>query len=69
MDMLSNGFGHRVGTGSREMVCQQSGIVGEGIEVDDREVAFRKRPSFVEEDGRGVPRVLDGFNRLVSTEK
>ena len=63
--MLGYCFGDRVGAGFREVVYQRSGVVGEGIEFDDREVSFRERPGLIEEDGCGVLGILDGLDGLV----
>ena len=64
--MLGDCFGDRVGAGFRQVVYQRSGVVGEGIEFDDRKVSLRERPSLIEEDGCGVLGVLDRFDGLVS---
>ena len=58
-----------MGAGFCEMVGQQSGIVGEGMEFDNGEVPLCQRPGLVEEDGSSVLRVLNGFNRLGVTER
>ena len=65
MDVLGDGFGDWVCTGFCEVVHQRSGVVGEGIEFDNREVSFGECTSLVEEDSRRVFSVLDRLDGLV----
>ena len=65
VDVFSDGFRNRVGAGFGQVVYQGSGIVGEEVELEDREVSFREGPSLVEEDGRGVLGVLNRLDGLV----
>jgi len=67
MDVLGDGFGDGVSAGFSEVVYQRGGVVGEGMEFDDREVSFGERPSLVEEDGCGILSVLDRLDGLVHT--
>jgi hypothetical protein len=69
VNVLSDGFGNWVGAGFCEMVDQRSGVIGEGIEFDNREVSLRERPSFIEEDGRGVLSVLNRLDGLVTKSR
>ena len=68
VNVLGDSFGDWVGTGFRKMVNQRSGGVGEGIEFGDGEGSFCERASFVKEDRRCVPSVLDRLGGLVTTE-
>jgi hypothetical protein len=56
-----------VGAGFGEVVYQRSGVIGERIEFDSREVPFGERPRLIEEDGGGVLGVLDRLDGLVAT--
>ena len=67
-NVLGDGFGDWVGTGLREMVYQQGGVVSEGIEFNDGEVSFCEGAGFVEEDCRCVPSIWNRLCRLVTTE-
>lgn len=67
LDVLGDGFGDGVSAGFCEVVYQRGGVVGEGMEFDNREVSFSERPSLVEEDGRGILSVLDRLDGLVRT--
>ena len=68
MDVLGDGFGNGMGACLCEVVYQRCGVVGEGIEFDDREIPFRERSGLVEEDGRSVLSVLDRLDGLVDTK-
>jgi len=52
--VLGDGFGDWVGAGFREVGCQRSGAVCEGIEFDGREVSCCEGAGLVEEDSRHV---------------
>ena len=69
MCVLGNGFGDGMGAGFREVICQQSAVVGEWIEFRDREVSFRKRPGLIQENCGGILCVLDRLNGLVHTRR
>ena len=45
------------------------GFVGERVEVGDREVSFRERPSLIGESSCCIPGVLDGLSGLVSVKQ
>lgn len=50
-----------------EVIYQRNGVVGERIELGNREVPPCERANLIEEDDRRVPGILDGLNGPVIT--
>ena len=57
--MLGDSFGNWVSAGLGEVVRQQNGVVGEGVEFGNQKVPFHEHTSLIEEGSLHIPGILD----------